>query len=61
MMVAHCSIAQRFDVFFLQLVAVLILVHFFEKAYTILGEGKKRRVLVTLEGNNNTEPEEETN
>ncbi|KAL2627289.1 hypothetical protein GLYMA_07G195300v4 [Glycine max] len=46
--------------FFQQLIALLILVHFFEKAYTLLGEGKKRKVVLTLEGNN-TKPKEEAN
>ena len=36
--------------FFLQLIALLILVHFFEKVYSFLGEEKRKRV-VTLEAN----------
>ncbi|XP_057417303.1 uncharacterized protein LOC130711623 isoform X1 [Lotus japonicus] len=42
--------------FFLQLIALLILVHFFEKVYTLLVEDKRREV-VTFEGN--LDPEEE--
>jgi len=36
--------------FFLQLIALLILVHFFEKIYTLLGEDTGKKV-VTLEEN----------
>ncbi|KAK7400555.1 hypothetical protein VNO78_11765 [Psophocarpus tetragonolobus] len=40
---------------FVNLIALLILIHFFEKAYRLLGAGNKRKV-VTLE--ENTEPKE---
>lgn len=35
--------------FFLQLIALLILVHFFEKVYTLLGEEKKGKVVELIE------------